>query len=357
MKKKILASIFVFVLTLTALTATVFAERKRELPVNMERQMFSKVYKMTLESFEVTDVEHIPEKKINKIRYKLNYTEQTEDVALWLQMKCFDKNSVHIDTVDIYDFKSSYAEVPENTAKIEIVLEDATYRSDSYYYSRYMEVYSADGRTKTISELLLPVYEKVGWSAGVKMYALDGRTKYVKPSKVAANEAVGWYTEEGFAYYKLQNAYNEYKAVGDYNSILELVYDYTEVLEDTKYEQNLYAIRTEVMSLWRKATGEPVGVISYEVNKNENGVPVAAIAFRNISEKKIVEFKTIFTCYNKDGKIENPYYNNFVANDIDLDVAECDYYFWDFDKSYNVNSIKNIRINEVTFEDGTKWKR
>ncbi len=355
--KKIITAICIFMLTFTALSATVFAERKRELPVEMEAKLGMTTYKMTLESFEVVSVKHIPGKKINEIKYELDYTEHTENAALWLQMKCFDKNSVYIDTVDIYSLKHATVEVPENTAKIEIDLEYATSRSDSYYYSRYMDVYSADGRTKTISELLLPIYEKVGWFSGVKMYALDGRTKYVKPDKVAANEAVGWYTEEGLAYYNVQKSYNEFKAVGDYNSLIDLVRDNMELLEDTKYEQNLYAIRTEAITLWRQAAGTPLGVISYNVKKNDDGVPIGGIAFRNISDKNIVGFKIKMNCYDKNGKIVDPYYTGFVAEDIEFDVAAAEFFYWDFDKAMNVYSINDIRVTEVIFSDGSKWKR
>ena len=165
--KKILTAICIFVLTFTALSATVFAERKRELPVYMESTGSSgtKSYKLTFEEFEVSNVEHFPESKVNALGLNYSFTEITDNARYYINVKCYDKNSIHIATVPFMtnSFLPGYLIVPENTAKIELCMKNPASQSDSYYYSRYMDVYSADGRTKTISKLLLPIYKKVGW--------------------------------------------------------------------------------------------------------------------------------------------------------------------------------------------------
>ena len=362
MKKKILASIFVFVLTYTALTATVFAERKTELQVTLIQDSILN-RQLTIRTFEVTKVENLygqSGKYLNRVHFNMEYNDPSGFGDLYLVFMCYDAQGMPLKTVDFNSY-SKYIDVPDTTAMIEITMEDPTANSQSYLYCKYVNVYAPDGRVMAVTDLQVPVYELVGWSKGVTMYAYENggfaRTITVSPYDVEAYKAVGWYTKEAVEYKKIQNSYNAYKTVGDYNSIIKLVDNNLSKLAGTEYEDDLYAIRTEAMDLWRNATGAPLGVINYKLSENSIGTPEVSIEFRNISYKKIVAFKLKFTCYDIFGDVEDSYYDYYYIDSANLDVAKSNTYIWTLYGAESVHRIENIHLTEVVFEDGTKWKR
>ena len=358
MKKKILITLFAVVTVLLAFSATTYAAQKTELPVTMTgNPHYYSEEVVTLNSFEVTNVVRQSETR-NKVEYSIDYNNITSYADLYIEINCYDDLGYLIETVD-FNYYRTYVDVPNNTATIEFTMENAVGDSDSYLYRNFVTVYAPDGRTLRITDLQVPLYESVGWSRPVTMYApVDGvfsRTIEVPPYEVEAHEAVGWYTAEGVMYYATQQLCNKYKLEKDYEAIFLTVEAALKSLTGTKYEAELYTIRTEAMNLWRNACGKPMGLISYSVGENSIGTPEVTLYFRNLSYKKILAYKVKFDCYDIFGSRENSYYSTFYDDDADMEIAENTGATWTLYGADSVHTVKNIRVVEVVFDDGTKW--
>ncbi len=359
MKKKIFAAICVFALAIIAFTATVFAERKTEFPVDLIHRSYSSDYVTRINSFEITDVENIPGKYLNRISYELDYTELSGSGSIYMSLRCYDEAGYPIKDLHINPYME-YIDVPDTTAMIEIMPENPTENSQTYFYCKYVNVYAPDGRILAVTDLQVPVYKLVGWSEAVTMMARDengtfSRSIKISPYDVAAYEAVGWYTIEGTLFELIKGDYYEFKAAWDYNSMIEKTDLGINYLAGTKYEQMLYTMRTEAMDLWRNSCGAPLGVIEYEISENSIGTPEVTIAFRNVSYKKIIAYEMTFTCYNVFGKVEKSYYDYFYDDEADMAPAQVGGGTWTLYGADSVYTVENIRITEVVFEDGTKW--
>ena len=236
--------------------------------------------------------------------------------------------------------------------------------SQSYFHNKSVNIYASDGRVMAVHDLRVPAYEKVGWKGEVTMYAYENggftRSIKVKPYEEEAYRQVGWYTKEEVskkqAFDGVVSKIENYKASKQYNDIFVLIDSSLPDYMGTRYEQPLYDYRTEAMDLWRNSSGAPLGVLDYSVSENSIGTPKVSINFRNISHKKILAFKVKFTCYDIFGDLEESYYNSFYIDSANLDVAKSRSYTWTLYGADSVHTVKNIRVTEVVFEDGTKWK-
>ncbi len=348
MKKKLTLLFITIFAGIIIFGTTVFAERMYECPVTITRSTGTTG---TINKFEVTKVENLPGKYLNRIHYIFE-----ESGTCLLDVICYNNQGLPIKTVDFNQYMD-YIDVPDTTAMIELVDFSPEKYTNSLFYSNYINVYSADGRVMGITDLQLPIYEMVGWYSEVTMYADDGRTFKISPFQVDDYQKVGWYTWDAFLFKGVQNLYNEYKAEKDYNAILGLVEYILPDFIGTKYEQDLYAIRTEAMDLWRKSSNSPLPYVEYALSENSIGTPEAKIWFTNVSYKPIIAFKVKFTCYNVFGELENTYYNHYFADDLLINPAETYWVSWTLNGADSVNTITNIRVTEVVFSDGTKWVR
>ena len=360
MKKKIFYTIFAMSIIMMMFSVTVFAEQKTELPVTLRNQNagYDGYPSFTLNSFEVTDVYIVSDSK-KRVEFNRSYKD-TPNGCTYVRINCYDDAGYLIGPVYFVGW-DKYVDIPICTATIEFTMKNPTENSDSYLYRKLVTLYSQDGRSITVTDLEVPQYERVGWSGLVTMYApVDGvfsRTIEVSPLEVSAYEAVGWYTYEGALFYIFKDYYyNTLKPATDYNSVFDFVEEILPDLIGTKYEQEVYKIRTEAMDLWRKhCGGKPMGLIDYEISKNSIGTPEVTLYFRNLSYKKIVAFKVKFDCYNIFGDLERSYYDSYYIDNSNLDIAGSFYATWTLYGADSVNKVKNIRVIEVVYEDGTKW--
>ncbi|MCY6372484.1 DUF5050 domain-containing protein [Clostridium ganghwense] len=91
------------------------------------------------------------------------------------------------------------------------------------------------------------------------------------------------------------------------------------------------------------------------------GDPVANITVVNLSDKEIDAFKISFKCYDAFDKPVNKFLDNSntfygVAQNISLKSAEFDEYMWSLSLYDLTTKIKDIKVLEVHFTDGTTWK-
>ncbi len=353
MRKKFFYTIFAAGIIMMIFSVPAFALQKTALPVTLTQYNAT----VTINKFEVTDVYIISERQ-KRVEFDFDYTE-TSYGHVYIRINCYDAKGLLIGPVKL-NFWQKYVDIPICTATIDFIMETPAASSDSYLYRKLVDVYAPDGRTLTVTDLEVPQYERVGWSGMVTMYApVDGvfsRSIEVSPFEVSAYEAVGWYTYEGVLLYNFKNYYyNTLKPAADYNA----VFDYAEVilpsLIGTKYEQEIYKIRTEAMNLWRKHCGRPMGLITYKISKNSIGTPQVTLYFRNLSYKRIVAYKVKFDCYNVFGNLERSYYDWYYDDSADIDIVKSYSTTWTLYGANSVNTVKNIRVFEVVYEDGTKW--
>lgn len=285
--------------------------------------------------------------------------------SMTLSFYCYDSMGNHIksftDVMRSSDFESFEDgvwcqfdfDVPDVTASIEIGTAYPASWTNTYHYCKYINVYADDGRALGIHEMLLPVYEKCGWHGPVQMYALDGRSINVPYGDIAAYQKVGWYLWTDYTYQNFTKYYNDYTRKGDYASAFNLIESYTSDFTGTYYESSIHSYKTKLMDAWRKKVNGPLAYCSHYVDTGDGEV---SITFRNVSYKYINAFKVTFSCYNTFGEYINDYYDYYYSDDAELPSGESKTYYWD-GTPYNTDYIRNIRVTQVVYADGTSWYR
>lgn len=84
---------------------------------------------------------------------------------------------------------------------------------------------------------------------------------------------------------------------------------------------------------------------------------MVTFGFRNLSYKKIVSYPLDFDCYDINGRWVDRHYDGCYHNDADRGVTEKERVETSFYSGNNIHTVKNVRLTEVVFEDGTKWNR
>lgn len=263
-----------------------------------------------------------------------------------------------------YNKKYYITDLPTNAAALYITKSsyDVNFETISYdnvyYFCNYITMYSDDGRSIQVPELQFNQYEAVGWRKPVTMYAADGRNIKVPHYQVDAYKAVGWYDALGYAYhFAIVPEFNNYYSVKDYDNAMYLIDLFMEYYTNTEYEQSLISMKNKAMDAWRKQTNGPLAYTGYSVSENSIGTPEVTLNFTNVSYKKVVAFKVKFDCYNIFGSYESSYYDYYYTDSADLNSAESASYTWTLYGADSVNTVKNIRVTEVVYSDGTKWYR
>lgn len=349
MKKRWLSVGFIVFLFCLLLSISAFAARHEKLPVTITDAYSS----VTLDKLTVNSVENLPGQYMNRI----HYTAEASGVSGYssLVMHCFNSKGYPLGTFSFSEY-GTYIDVPDTTAAFEITARFPTYRTDSYYYYDYINVYAADGRSKLICDLELPVYRMVGWYAGIPMYSLDGRTKEVSPFLVDAYAAVGWYTAEDLYYHEVQQKYRTLMAAYDYNGLIGLADTAMARLIGTRHEASLHAIRYDAIYRWRKALNAPLGIVESGV-QHYYSLPQLYVTFRNVSTKTVASVKLTLTCYDAFGNAQNTNYDYYYLSNAHLAPGQLGTYGCSLQKAKSAATVSNIRLIEVTFTDGTKWRR
>lgn len=265
-----------------------------------------------------------------------------------------------------------------------------------------------DGTIVKVPSEHLSAYEELGWTEAteedlnnktVVIYDKNGNSKEVPAGEVEKYEKEGWSTVKPSGkpmtvYFHdksekqiLDSEYENYKSQGWFATYEEAVYNYavngdgadvigaTELLKNKKYEfsynmvrdaldkiensgseyvEMLYDIRTEIMSTWNAAAKSPLGFINYWFAEKDDK-DIIVFEYRNVGNNRIKGFKLSFEVCDANGNVieerENPY------NIDNLQMAPCDKkrVAWVISNGDAAKSIKNLKVREVTYADGTKW--
>ena len=182
MKKVLVALTAAIAAGVLGMTAS--AERMTEAPVTFSGiDENGQVTSLVMDGFSIDSVVGLKgEGAVPMYLNRINFDFKTNSVGALpeLVMTCFDQNGMPLSTLD-FDHTKGYIDVPDLTAMVEISAKTPDTESNSYFYCEYMNVYSYDGRASGIHELLLPVYESVGWYAPVTVYDNDKNAVTISP--------------------------------------------------------------------------------------------------------------------------------------------------------------------------------
>ena len=361
MKKRLLSLAIVFVI-LVSITCVVPASAARymELPITMYSKTSYSETLFTLTSCEIY------------VRSNRNSQIYTNVMNVWvngyfdrgtsieLAYHLFDASGnplgTKYDTLSASDLSSGETcitlIVPDVTASVEIAAKNPYSWSNTYYYCKYRNVYSSDGRALAIHDLLLPVYESVGWHGDVYMYSSGGDMIMVPYCDIAKYQKVGWYLWEDYYYQLYRKNYSNYVAKGDYNSAYYTIENALTELEGTNYIAGIYKTKTALLDLWRKKANCPLAVTSSYANDNGD----VTIYFRNVSYKTVKALKLKFDCYDVFGTKLSSYYDYYYCDDTWITTGQENWIEWEV-TPYGTDRIGNIRITQVVYSDGTSWYR
>lgn len=348
--KRLFLGIFA-VATVSVLNASVFAQRQSECPVTFTSVDELGDSSFTMTDFEVNSVDNLTGTGKSRITYSLNTS--SEYIFMDMVMRCYDHNGMPLEVLD-FNPQAEYTDVPELTAMLELEPKYSDESGDTYFYCKYVNVYSTDGRALGIPLLQVPLYKNVGWHEAVKLYSLDGRTIEVAPYDVEAYQQVGWYVWEDRAFAYAEQKYAENRDVGKHYENIQLTTFWLNYLTGTKHEFSLYALRTSAMDLWRNEVKAPVACsgVSFE---NTDGETYVSINVTNVDYKKVVSFKCTFDIYDSDGNSTGYDYKYYYTTNANLVPAGSQSFKWKNATANNPQGIRNFRMLEVVYEDGTKW--
>ena len=362
MKKLFLSISAVFLVLFGAMTISVSAARYNSLPITINQYYYGSTTLFTLTDLEVyVDLNESPKYTKTASIYVSGEFNKGSSVALSFYF--YDASGKHIasTTKTIYssDFEGyedgtewAYVEfnIPDVAATLEVGTSYPGSWSNTYYYCKYMNVHSDDGRALGIHDMLLPVYENCGWHGPVTMYALDGRATEVPYCDIKAYQKVGWYLWEDYYYISFKKDFDSYMRNGNYSSAFYLVNNAISELTGTSYESTLYFYKTNVMDSWRAKTNGPLAYCSSYVSSNSQ----AYITFRNVSYKTVKAYKVQFDCYDVfNTYLGTRYYqvtNNWISSSDTLSL----YYN---NVPSKTDHIANIKVTQVVYSDGTSWYR
>ena len=140
---------------------------------------------------------------------------------------------------------------------------------------------------------------------------------------------------------------------------------YANQLEDALYkrwEKQWQAYRQELKKQLAANNNVPLRVQESYISYGILDQPEANISFANLTEKRIVAFDLTFELYDAYGKpakgsLTQSHRFDGMVSSTNHASGETYTYTWDlfwFDRAY---SIRNVRITQVAYSDGTTWKR
>lgn len=366
MKKVILTIFTIFLMLFCLMTISVSATRYTELPISLNHDHFGSSSIFTMTDFEIYIYPNETPKYTNTASI---YIEGcfNQGTRMDLTFYCYNASGNHLKTINetmySYDFEeyednrlwcNFNLEIPDVTASIEVCTTYPGSWSNSYYYCKYMNVYSDDGRALGIHDLLLPVYENCGWHGPVWMYSADGREIEVQYCNVSAYQSVGWYLWEDYYYnYSFLPYYNYCINNGNYSDAYDEIEWAIEELAGTYYESSLYSYKTKLMDAWRKKINAPLAYCYDYVDEEDRSIE---IEFRNVSYETIKAFKVDFDCFDIFGNYLEDYTDYYYTTDAWLYPSESGCFTWE-ELPYGTDHIGNFRITQVVYSNGTSWYR
>lgn len=234
-------------------------------------------------------------------------------------------------TVVMYDVNGNELSVPANEVG-KYALEGWSTVKPS---GKLITVYSFDGTEKQISESQYEAFKAQGWYAtfdeAVFNYAIEGDGKDVIGAKKLLEDK-----KYELSYNMVRNALDKIESSG------------------SEYVTKLYDMRSQIMETWGTAAKSPLGFVNYWfAEKDEKDMIV--FEYRNVSNNRITSFRINFDICDENGNvIEKNSGSYYIEN---LQMAPCDKkkVAWIIEKGDEAKSIKNLKVKEVTYADGTKW--
>lgn len=206
-------------------------------------------------------------------------------------------------------------------------------------------VYSAEtGYCCMVTDEERPFYLNAGWyeSKEAAIQAIDLKLQESVDKIILSAEA---YASEGaydLALTALRAASDEFDSGDTY---------YTSLMEKQRI----------IADAWRDSSSCPIGATSYSISRDVIGNPEATIQLWNLSYKTITAFKIQFDCYDAFGAPSRAYDGSYTFRGYSdsEELAPLDYTqaTWTLYVQDNTKTIRNIRITQIMFSDGTSWGR
>ncbi len=235
----------------------------------------------------------------------------------------------------------------------------------------YVTMYDKDGNAKKVPSDEVSKYELAGWSKNppsieyITVYSYSGETKQIPKDKYEEFKAQGWYSaydEAVYAYAAFGNGGDNPGAVKlleskKYELAFNTVKDAIDKIENTgsEYVTMLYYLRTSITDAWREAANSPLGFINYWfTDRGEQRFVI--FEYRNVSNSRIKSFEIDFDICDAKGDIIEENSNTYVASNLQLTPCDKARVGWEAESGEEAVSVKNVKVKEVTFADGTVWR-
>ena len=235
-------------------------------------------------------------------------------------------------------------------------------------------MYNADGETIEVALETISQYELAGWSLVkpgtendttlVKMYDHSGNTKEVPSNEVESYKSKAWGLTHDEAVYTYATRGDGGDKVGAVslleNNRYELAFlSVQEALSklegsSSEYLSLLYYLRTNIIDTWGKAAKSPLGFINYWFSDKDSG-RVIVFEYRNLGNQRITYFGINFDICDKDGNVIETNSGSYYVNNLQLVPCDKTRVGWSIKSGDSAVSIKNVKVKEVRFADGTSW--
>ncbi len=238
-------------------------------------------------------------------------------------------------------------------------------------------MYNSVGDTMEITLAEISKYEQEGWSfvkpgtqSDVKsddkviIYSYDGTSKEVLQSEVESYKAKAWglsYEEAVYTYATLGDGGEKTGAVtllenNRYELAFLSVQEGLSKIENSssEYVTLLYSLRSTIIDTWRKAANSPLGFINYWFNEKD-GNKVIVFEYRNVGNQRITYFGINFDICDKDGNVIETNSGSYFVNNLQLVPCDKTRVGWSIKSGDAAYSIKNVKVKEVRYADGTSW--
>ena len=141
-----------------------------------------------------------------------------------------------------------------------------------------------------------------------------------------------------------------------YEQAFNMVQDALDKIEntDSEYVSLLYYLRSTVTDTWREAANSPLGFVNFWLDYKDTK-RIVVFEYRNVSNSRIESFKINFDVCDKDGNIIEKNAGSYNASNLQMTPCEKKRVAWALQSGSAATTIKNIKVKEVVFADGTKW--
>lgn len=251
-------------------------------------------------------------------------------------------------------------------------------------------VYNGEGDAREITFENAEKYAKDGWhfiKPGTQPAPLPELPETTSPEPEVRDENITVYHHSGTTKVILSSELSAYKAKGYGLTLDEAIYNFATLgdggenagsialLENKKYElafrsvesalnkiddnseyvQPLYTQRTNIVNAWQTAAKSPLGFINYWFD-NRDGKRVILFEYRNVGNQRITYLSINFDICDSTGEVIETNAGSYFVNNLQLVPCDKTRVGWVIKSGNEAVSVKNVKVMEVRFADGTTWK-